>query len=358
MRILFINSDPDRSELDMVLKINAKGIFIKILTSENSKYRKELEEAGVYIPCKDYNSKWNWALIRQIRSLINKEGFNILHAIHSSGLANAIWASYGKRLKIIGYRGTLAKIRRHDPTYWLGVLNPRVDKVVCVNKTIYDYMCNFYRPEKLLINYKGYDIKWAEELTKENTTIDGVPEDAFVVMYIAQTKNRPFKGLDILTEAIHHLNDPRIHFVFIGNYSKASKAIADNGAASNSIHFLGPLPNAAKYLVHADLFVLPSLRDGLPRVLKEAMAQEVPLIISDIPGPIELVDHKKTGLIVEPGNHIALAEAISYYNSHEKERIAHGKQGKEYLVSNFSSELFVEKIIGLYKQLYDEMVTN
>jgi glycosyltransferase involved in cell wall biosynthesis len=219
-------------------------------------------------------------------------------------------------------------------------------------------MCNFYRPEKLLINYKGYDIKWAEELTKENTSLDGVPEDAFVVMYIAQTKNRPFKGLDILTKAIHHLNDPRIHFVFIGNYSKASKAIADNGAASNSIHFLGPLPNAAKYLVHADLFVLPSLRDGLPRVLKEAMAQEVPLIISDIPGPIELVDHKKTGLIVEPGNHTALAEAISYYNSHETERIAHGKQGKEYLVSNFSSELFVEKIIGLYKQLYDEMVTN
>ena len=47
MRILFINSDPDRSELDLVLKINAKGIFIKILASEYSKYRKELEEAGV-----------------------------------------------------------------------------------------------------------------------------------------------------------------------------------------------------------------------------------------------------------------------------------------------------------------------
>ena len=40
------------------------------------------------------------------------------------------------------------------------------------------------------------------------------------------------------------------------------------------------------------------------------MAQEVPLIITDIPGLIELVDHKKTGLIVEPENHIALAEAI------------------------------------------------
>jgi len=358
MRILFINSDPDRSELDMVLKINAKGIYIKILTSINSKYRKELEEVGVYIPCKNYNSKWNWPLIRQIRSLINKEGFNILHATPSSGLANAIWASYGKRVKIIGYRGTLARIRSHDPTYWLGILNPRVNKVICVNRTIYDYMCNFYPPENLLLNYKGYDIKWAEELTKENAIINGVPDNAFIVMYIAQTKNRPFKGLDILTKAIHHLNNPSIHFVFIGDYDKASKIIADSGAAADSIHFLGLVPNAAKYLVHAHLFVLPSLRDGLPRVLKEAMAQEVPLIISDIPGPIELVDHKKTGLIVEPGNHIALAEAISYYNSHEKERIAHGKQGKEYLISNFSSQLFVEKIIGLYKQLYDEMVTN
>ncbi len=358
MRILFIQSNPDRSELDMVLKINARGIYIKILTSENSEYRKELEEAGVYISCKDYNSKWNWTLIRQIRSLINKERFNILHATSSSGLANAIWASYGKRLKIIGYRGTLAKIRRHDPTYWLGLLNPRVNKVVCVNKTIYDYMCNFYPQKDLLLNYKGYDILWAEELTKEKTIIDGVPEDAFVVMYIAQTKNRPFKGLDILTEAIHHLNDPHIHFVFIGDYNKTSKDVANNGVASDSIHFLGLVPNAAKYLVHADLFVLPSLRDGLPRVLKEAMAQEVPLVVTDIPGPSELVDHKKTGLIVEPGNHMAIAEAITYYHTHEKERLDHGKQGKENLINNFSSQLFVEKIIDLYKQLRDELVTN
>lgn len=358
MRILFINSDPDRSELDMVLKVHAKGIYIKILTSVNSKYRKELEEAGVYISCKDFHSKWNWSLIRQIRSLINKEGFNILHATQSSGLANAIWASYGKRVKIIGYRGTLARIRRHDPTYWLGILNPRVNKVICVNQTIYDYMCNFYRPENLLLNYKGYDIKWAEELTNENTTIDGVPDNAFVVLYIAQTKNRPFKGLDVLTKAIHHLNNPSIHFVFIGDYNKTSKILADSGPAADSIHFLGLVPNAAKYLIHADLFVLPSLRDGLPRVLKEAMAQEVPLVVTDIPGPSELVNNKRTGLIVKPGNHIAIAEAITYYYTHEKERVDHGKQGKENLISNFSSQLFVEKITDLYKQLHDEMVTN
>jgi len=358
MRILFIKSNPDRSELDLLLKVNAQGIYIRILTIENSKYHKQFEEAGIFISCKKYNSKFNWRLINQIRTLIVKEGFNILHAPQSSGLANAIWASYGKRVKIIGYRGTLAKIRRHDPTYWLGILNPRVNKVICVNKTIYDYMCNFYHPKDLLLNYKGYDIKWTDEFTKEITIIDEIPENAFIVMYIASTKNRPFKGLDVLLEAMHHLNNPFIYLVFIGNYNKESKFIADNGTAAKTIHFMGSIPNAAKYLSQADLFVLPSLRDGLPRVMKEAMAQELPIVVTDIPGPSELVVNNRTGIIVEPGNSIAIAEAITYYFSHEKERLDHGKQGKEYLIHNFSSSLFIEKTINLYKQLNDEIVAN
>lgn len=358
MRVLFINSNPDRSDLDLVLQLNAKGIYIKILTSENSEYRKKLEEAGVYISCKDFSSKWNWALIRQIRGLIKNEGFNILHATQSSGLANAIWASYGKHVKIVGYRGTLAKIRRHDPTYWLGILNPRVSKVICVNKTIYDYMCSFYKPKDLLLNYKGYDVKWAEELTKEVTKIDGLPEGSFVVMYIASTKNRPYKGLDILVKAIHHLNNPKIHLVFIGNYSRESMVIAENGLAANTIHFLGNIPNAAKFLTHADVFVMPSLRDGLPRVMKEAMAQELPLVVTNIPGPSELVDNNQTGIIVEPGDPVAIAEAIQYYFAHETERVDHGKKGKDYLIRNFSSSLFIEKTLNLYKQLEDELVSG
>ena len=357
MRVLFINSNPDRSDLDLVLQLNAQGVYIKILTSENSEYRKKLE-AGVYISCKDFSSKWNWALIRQIRGLIKNEGFNILHATQSSGLANAIWASYGKHVKIVGYRGTLAKIRRHDPTYWLGILNPRVSKVICVNKTIYDYMCSFYKPKDLLLNYKGYDVKWAEELTKEVTKIDGLPEGSFVVMYIASTKNRPYKGLDILVKAIHHLNNPKIHLVFIGNYSRESMVIAENGLAANTIHFLGNIPNAAKFLTHADVFVMPSLRDGLPRVMKEAMAQELPLVVTNIPGPSELVDNNQTGIIVEPGDPVAIAEAIQYYFAHETERVDHGKKGKDYLIRNFSSSLFIEKTLNLYKQLEDELVSG
>lgn len=355
MRILFISSKLDRSEIDLLLRIHDQGIYIKALTFQDPNTIKELIDKGIYIKSKDFKSKLNFTLIRQIRQLIKHHKFDILHAPQSKGLSNAILASYSRKVKIIGYRGTLAKIRRFDPTYYLGILNPKVDRVICVNKTIYHYMHNFYPSKKLLLNYKGYDVDWAKQYATEKVEIGNLPDDAFVVMHIAQTKNRPHKGLDVLLNAFHLIDNQKVHLVFIGGYDESSKIIAEKGASSSRIHFLGIIPNAAKLLNKAHVFVLPSLRDGLPRVMKEAMAQEVPLIVTNIPGPSEMVEHKQSGLLVEPNNQKAIAEAIDFYVNNEVSRKAHGKKGKEVLINKYSAKLFVQKTIDLYKELYSEI---
>src|SRR5690606_4265251 len=141
--------------------------------------------------------------------------------------------------------------------------------------------------EKLLLNYKGYDLEWGEEAGRCELEPPQLPNNAFVVCYIANTRGRPYKGLEILVQAMHLLTEQNIHLMFIGDYEAAAEKLARQGTAAGRIHFLGVRPAAAGYLRYAQVFVLPSLRDGLPRVMKEAMAQGIAVITTNIPGPAE-----------------------------------------------------------------------
>src|SRR5690606_25903801 len=183
-----------------------------------------------------YSSKISLGFIRQIRQLLDLHKFDIIHAPDSKGLANAIWASYFRSVKLVGYRGTLAKVRRLDLSYWLALLHPRVDRIVCVNQSIYDYMRSFFPAEKLLLNYKGYDLEWGEEAGRCELEPPQLPDDAFVVCYIANTRGRPYKGLEILVQAMHLLTEQNIHLMFIGDYEAAAEKLARQGTAAGRIH--------------------------------------------------------------------------------------------------------------------------
>lgn len=351
MKVLFIKQYPDRSEVDLALRLHEMGVYIRVLSDEKTLGQEALVDAGIHIASVPYKSKVSLGFIRQVRRLLNEHEFDIIHSTDGKGLANAIWASYFKTIKIVAYRGTLAKIRRSDPSYFLGILNPRIDHVVCVNRSIYDYMHRFFPTKKLSLNYKGYALEWADEAISEVVEPLAFPDDAFVVGYVANTRGRPFKGLSVLVQAIHELQIPQIHLLFIGDYDDEVYALAKQGAAQDRIHFLGSKKNAAGYLRYVDAFVLPSTRDGLPRVMKEAMAQGIAVITTNIIGPSELVIHEESGLWVEPNDPEVIAQAITrLYESPELCKQL-GSAGRERLVEHFSAESFVAKTYEIYQRL-------
>ena len=88
-------------------------------------------------------SKFNWNVIRALREIIKTYRIDLIYSPSSSGLSNALFASIGTRAKNIAYRGTQAKLKRFDPTYYLGILNPAVEHVVCETKDIEEYLSRF-----------------------------------------------------------------------------------------------------------------------------------------------------------------------------------------------------------------------
>ncbi len=95
-----------------------------------------------------------------------------------------------------------------------------------------------------------------------------------------------------------------------GNPSAISRQELDAWQSDGLIVYLGHLPSIREEIEKADIVVLPSYREGLPRILLEAAAMGRALIASDVPGCREVVQHEQNGLLVPARDAVALKQAI------------------------------------------------
>ena len=348
--VLLIKKNLDRAELELALEANRRGIPIHVISTSTCPGKERLTAAGIFTEIPSIRSKFSPRLILTIRRLVKRLGITVIHAPDSSSLANAIWATYFLKVRIIAYRGTMARIRRSDPTFWLGILHPRVSRVICVSTSVYEHMQHYLPADKLRLIYKGYREEWLTEQGATASLPASIPDDAIIIMYIAATRGRPYKGLAILIEAMNLLECSHAHMIFIGSHDPMVFKTAQETRHPERLHFLGEIPQAASYLHHADMYVLPSLREGLPRSIKEAMACGLPVVATNIPGPAELVSHNETGLLVEPGSAHALAGALDILCANESLRRQMGENGKKRLVEIFGTDQYIEKTLELYRE--------
>jgi len=116
----------------------------------------------------------------------------------------------------------------------------------------------------------------------------------------------------------------------------------------NRVHLLGYI-DGAKYLKAFDIFVLPSLKEGLPYVLLEAGLAELPVVVSDLPGNHDIIDTGETGFLVEPTPKL-LSTTIEMLIRDEGmgRRLAHNLHAS--VTKNFSIEEMFEETMTLYKK--------
>jgi sugar transferase (PEP-CTERM/EpsH1 system associated) len=103
-----------------------------------------------------------------------------------------------------------------------------------------------------------------------------------------------------------------------------------------------------------DLFVLPSLAEGISNTILEAMASGLPVVATRVGGNPELVADGETGMLVPPANPVAMAEAISSYLADPDKRICHGRAGRKRAEARFS----MEAMVNGYLAVYDAVLNN
>ena len=187
----------------------------------------------------------------------------------------------------------------------------------------------------------------------------GISPDSLVVGFVGWLI--PIKGVTYLVNAMAEVvqRHPNSLLVLVGKGDekgeeeiKLRERVASLGLADR-VRFLGWRPDVDEIMSCFDIFVLPSLNEGMGRVLVEAMSAGLPIVASRVGGIPDLVTHGENGLLVPPANAGALEQAISDLLSDKSRRKHMGETGKK-MCRPYSVEAMVEKIDDLYSRLVEE----
>ncbi|MBN2104190.1 glycosyltransferase [bacterium] len=166
------------------------------------------------------------------------------------------------------------------------------------------------------------------------------------------------KGHRYLIEAIPGIlhAHPDAHFIFIGDGPLRDELSrqAESLGVRKSIHFLGFRKDIPRLLLNLDLFILPSLYEGLPNAVLEAMACGLPVVATSVDGTPEAIVHQETGLLIPPRQSQALIGAVISLLNDRHRMNKMGKAGRKRIETCFSVDNQVSKFIQLYDSLFSQ----
>jgi glycosyltransferase involved in cell wall biosynthesis len=147
-------------------------------------------------------------------------------------------------------------------------------------------------------------------------------------------------------------------FVHVGPFEHdQSDALSESEAAAateaGTVTFAGPVEDVRPYLASASIVVLPSYREGIPRVAMEAAAAGKPVVAYDIRGVREVVD-PATGLLAPRGDLTALTAVVEGLLKDPERRAELGARCREWVVARFSEDLVLERLRATYHSLAGE----
>ena len=134
-----------------------------------------------------------------------------------------------------------------------------------------------------------------------------------------------------------------------GGETKDLAKLAKNLGIEKQVKFFGSLPNekAREVLRKSDVFVLNSFHEGLPHAMLEALGGGVPVIATRIPATIEILEDKKTGLLVDVDNPKDLAEKLEILPNYKDILI---KNGRRLYLQKFTWEKHLKQLYKLFRQ--------
>jgi len=171
----------------------------------------------------------------------------------------------------------------------------------------------------------------------------------------------PEKGLNYLIEAAKIVvkKFKNVEFILVGYgplKTNIMKLAYSSGLLNNAVRFAGPFnrDRVADVLGTASVFVLPSLKEGLPLSLLEAMACGVPVVGSDIPGINDVITHGKNGLLVSARNPEALADTVLTLLNDEDFRRRLGRNARRLIMEKYSWDMVINKMEKVYNEAIKE----
>lgn len=304
-----------------------------------------------------------WKLYRLI-----KEGrYHIVHTHSSKAGVLGRWAAKFAGTPLIVH--TLHSLVFHDYQPWLvnrawwlakKICAPITDYFISVSRIISEkaIAAGIAPPAMFRTIYSGMELDWFLNFKADTAAIRrefGIPADVPVVGKVARLF--PLKGHDELMDAAPAIvaRHPNVRFFLIGDgilLEHLQQRARELGILDNFV-FAGLIPRERipEMIAVMDVLVHTSLREGLARVLPQALAMGKPCVSFDIDGAPEVVITDKTGYLVQPNDAAGLAEGVSKLLADPALRAEMGAAGRKLVDPAFRAETMVREIAEVYEQL-------
>ena len=167
------------------------------------------------------------------------------------------------------------------------------------------------------------------------------------------------KGIDELLAAVRIVRQSGVQVEFLlagdiypGNPSSLTASEIATIKAEGIVTCLGHVDDMLPLLAAADIVVLPSYREGTPRILIEAAAMAIPIVATDIAGCRGLVQDGVNGLLVPVKDATALAAALQRLIADRELRQTMGMAGRRIVLTEFDEKIVLERTIAIYRDLF------
>ncbi len=320
-----------------------------------AEFRKTVERVEIY----DKKFSFDFSLIAKVAILMKEQEIEILQTtLFYADIIGAYAAYLAKVPVVVSWEPVTGPFTfRHYLSYKLAI--QKIDRVVAVSEAIRQQVIHERKlpPEKVMTIHYGVDLKKFATTDQTMTKTDiGVSDDHLILGTVARF-DYP-KGHKYLIDAAPAIVQkyPNARFVLVGDGPLRQEIEQQILKLGLSDHFvmLGFRRDIQQLLGIFDLFILPSLSEGLPNAVLEAMACSKPVVATAVNGVVEVVEDGKTGFLVPPANSDRMAAAVLKILKSTENMKNMGKYGRERVVRHFSIEQQIRKFEELYYSLYVE----
>jgi glycosyltransferase involved in cell wall biosynthesis len=257
---------------------------------------------------------------------------------------------------VIGTEVNIYEQKRRHHAWAERMLMSGTDRVIVSAASVRDFYIRQVHadPAKVDVVYNAVDFAQADPARPRDAVRAalGLPLDAPVAGTIARLTEQ--KGHRFLFEALARTPElSRVHLIAIGGGDLEQALVAQAAALglASRVHFLGPRRDLGDLLAAMDVFVMPSLWEGLPLSLVLAMGASRACVATRVAGIPEVVDDGRTGLLVPPGDAPALGAALARVFGDAMLRQRMGADAAAAVRPRFNVERYVASIVGIYDRL-------
>ena len=287
----------------------------------------------------------------KLYALMKKNKFDIVHT-HSSktGCLGRIAAKLAGVPKVLhtvhGFSFPAAQNKISKLVFYTmeWIAKFATDELIVLNKYDYEIAVNQLKFKEKIVNIipNGVDVnKFSPSQAKS---------DSFKVIMVGRLWEQ--KNPKCLLLAAKLLLDKykniKVDFIGDGELRESLESYIKSNNLSDNVNILGWSNNVEEMLPHYDLFVLPSLWEGLPLAILEAQACGLPTIVSDIPGNSDLVIDGVNGFLFEKNNDVELSEKIERTYLNSDLCLSLSNAARSHVCTNYSSQIRNDKILNLY----------